>query len=57
VAEIKRLSSQEITGWIAYLQVVDWMRKAEAKSPEQALEFARAVHSIFWDRHFDSHKE
>ena len=52
VAEVKQLSSAEITGWLAYGQIMDWVRKSDAPSPEKALEFARAVHGIFWDRYF-----
>lgn len=50
VAEIKRLPSEEITGWQAYYQVVDWMKKAEAETTEQAFTFARSVHEIFEER-------
>ena len=44
--EIGQLSSLEITGWVAYFQVQDWLRKSEKEEPEGALEFARAVHGI-----------
>lgn len=40
------LPSSEITGWIAYYQVMDWLRKSEKDDPKQALEFVRAVHDL-----------
>lgn len=45
-ADIGRLSSLEITGWIAYYQVKDWMAKAEKEDPREALRFAQAVHEM-----------
>lgn len=50
MAEIKRLPSEEITGWQAYYQVLDWMRKAETDDTQKAFEFARSVHEIFEER-------
>ena len=50
------LSSQEITDWIAYFQVKDWLRQGwggKDGGSKRAFEFARSVHSIFVDRHFD----
>jgi len=47
---VGRLSSLEITGWIAYFQVMDWIQKSEKNDPDQALEFARSVQEIFEER-------
>jgi hypothetical protein len=49
-AAVGRLSSLEITGWIAYFQVMDWIQKSEKNDPDQALEFARSVQEIFEER-------
>ena len=45
-AAVGQLASSEITGWIAYYQVMDWLRKSEKDDPRQALDFARAVHEM-----------
>lgn len=45
-ATIGMLPSSEITGWIAYYQVMDWLRKSEKDDPKQALDFVRAVHEL-----------
>lgn len=50
VAEIKQMSSTEFTGWQAYYQALEWMKKAEAETPERAFAFAREVHGIFAER-------
>jgi len=44
------MSSAEITGWQAYYQALDWLKKAEAETAEQAFAFARSVHAIFAER-------
>jgi len=50
------LSSQEITDWIAYFQVKDWLKQGwggKNGSSNQAFAFARSVQTIFVERHFE----
>ena len=46
VAEIRLLSSRELTGWQAFYQIKTWMKKADTDDPEKAWDLARSVQEI-----------